>query len=68
MSTTYSIVCDDCKVTYWCGQSDYFYSPDKLMRFMKEHCGHNIRFLNDLATDDDEKSIGYEDWELSQDD
>lgn len=60
MSTTYSIVCDECKTTYWCGQSDYLYDPELLMKYLKEHQGHKIRFVNDLV--DDESTENYKDY------
>jgi hypothetical protein len=59
MSTTYSLVCDECKVTYWCGQSDYLYDDKETCNFLHQHCGHKIRFVNDLV--DDNSTDGYED-------
>lgn len=53
MSTTSSLVCDDCKLKVWVGQSGAFYDPDGVCNFMHEHQGHSLRLLNDLVDDDD---------------
>lgn len=57
MSDTYSLVCDGCKKKFWAGQRDYLYSIEKTSKFLHDHQGHALRFLNDLA--DDEKSQDY---------
>tara|TARA_R110001599_G_scaffold100770_9_gene258152 strand:+ start:11014 stop:11214 length:201 start_codon:yes stop_codon:yes gene_type:complete len=65
MSTTYSIVCDDCKISIEagytsCGGELRGIEKDALLENIKEnHIGHRIRFLCDLA--DDEESEGYAD-------
>jgi hypothetical protein len=64
MSSTYSLVCDDCKVKYWAGQSsksERTYSHKKTDKFLFDHVGHNIRLIGDLW--DDEKSESYEEIE-----
>lgn len=53
MSTTYSLVCDDCKLKAWAGQGGTFYDPDGVCGFMHEHQGHRLRLLNDLVDGDD---------------
>ena len=63
MSTTYSIVCDDCKISIGAGYTSRGgplrgIDHESLLERVKEnHIGHNIRFLCDLA--DDEKLDGY---------
>ena len=52
MSTTFSFVCDDCKVRCWAGQNTYIYAYDYIAEFLHEHTGHNLRFLNDHIDDD----------------
>jgi hypothetical protein len=59
MSTTYSIVCDECKVRCWVGQNGYIYKYKYIDDFLKEHIGHQLRYLCDLS--DDEQSELYED-------
>ena len=54
MSTTYSFVCDDCQVKCWAGQSNYIYGYDYIAKFLHDHIGHRIRFLNDHVDDDTE--------------
>jgi len=51
MSTTYSIHCLECKVSYWCGQSNYLYRGDDdfMMKFLQDHIGHKLLFTNDLS-------------------
>ena len=60
MSTTYSIVCDECKEVYGCGQSNYFYDSTLMLKYLERHIGHKIRFVNDAF--DDESTINYEDY------
>jgi hypothetical protein len=60
MSNTYSIVCDECKVAYWCGQSDYIYCKEKMAEFLHEHLGHTLRFVIDCG---DDSIVDYRDWE-----
>ena len=63
MSTTYSIVCDDCKVRIDAGHTSQGgilrgVDKDKLLEQIKEdHIGHRIRLLCDQA--DDEQSEWY---------
>jgi len=66
MSTTYSLVCDTCKKKYWAGQGDYLYKKKHVAKFLYDHSHHQIRFINDLA--DDEQSDQYTDinYELSE--
>ncbi len=65
MSTTYSLVCDDCKVKYWAGQrsmhSASLYDDDKVAAFLFAHSDHAIRFHNDHV--DDERLYEYKDCE-----
>lgn len=66
MSTTYTLVCDDCKVKYWAGQSsgccpNTLYSEEKVAAFLYGHCGHQLRFLCDHV--DDDQSLHYRDVE-----
>jgi len=61
MSRTYSLVCDDCKVEYWCGQSLHIYSAEKTAAFLHEHEGHKLRFVDNC---NDESIEGYSDFEL----
>lgn len=65
MSMTYSFVCDDCKIKCWAGQSEYIYKYDYIAKFLHNHQGHNLRFINDLSEDD--KSLSYEDCEANKD-
>jgi len=66
MSTTYTLVCDGCKVKYWAGQgherqgSHRLYDSALVGAFMLEHAGHCLRYLNDLA--DDERQMEYAEW------
>lgn len=52
MSTTYDVVCDECRVTLWIGQGDQIYTgePDVLAwlsAFLFSHHGHPLRFLSE---------------------
>lgn len=60
MSTTYSLVCDDCKESHWCGQSNYIYDIEKTTKFLHNHVGHRIRFVNDLV--DDDSTVEYKEY------
>ena len=60
MSVTHSIVCDDCKVEYWCGQHQHIYSKSKTAKFLHKHEGHKLRFVNNCNDDSIEDYI---DWE-----
>lgn len=69
MSATYTLMCDDCKVKYWAGQSHardgshYLYDVEALARFLEEHggaTGHGLRYVCDYA--EDERQMGYADW------
>lgn len=51
MSTTYNLVCDDCKVQYWAGQHDRIYYQKDLDEFLFFHIGCRLRFLSDLSED-----------------
>lgn len=57
MSTTYSLVCDECKVKQWIGQSGYLYCVVQVQDFLNDHVGHAIRYVCDLV--DDESIEGY---------
>lgn len=57
MSTTYEIVCHDCKEHMWIGQSPlcevekgYIYKTDKaldfLQKFLFNHIDHRLQFCN----------------------
>lgn len=50
MSTTYSLVCDECKEKLWIGQNQNIYSTQKhihkLTEFLYAHEGHSLRFLS----------------------
>jgi hypothetical protein len=67
MSMTYTLVCDDCKVSYWAGQSHaregshYLYSPELVGGFLFAHQGHALRYINDM--NDDERSLDYREYE-----
>lgn len=61
MSTTYSIVCDECKKSCWVGQGDRIYAYRYIADFLHEHTGHSLRFLNDHVGD--ELSENYESYE-----
>lgn len=50
-ATTFSLVCDDCKVAFCCGQGQFLWSPEKVGSFLIEHYGHTLRYLNDLVQD-----------------
>lgn len=52
MSTTYSIVCDDCKVRIWVGQNRWFYQPESVCSWLHGHVGHTLRFLNNHVEDE----------------
>lgn len=57
MSTTYSIVCLQCRVELWIGQGTYIYTAEpetmqSLQEFLFAHKGHPLIFENDSATDD----------------
>lgn len=48
MSSTYEIMCKDCKQHYWCGQSSQgngrLYSAEKMYVFLHRHMGHSLEF------------------------
>jgi len=56
MSMDYSLVCDDCEVSYFAGQDNYLYSIEALAEFLYAHVGHNLSFINGCCLD---KSDGY---------
>jgi hypothetical protein len=60
MSKTYSIVCDECKVDYWCGQNSHIYSAETMALFLHEHIGHPLRFVDNAV---DELIEDYKDFE-----
>ncbi len=64
MSTTYSFVCDDCKVIHWSGQRSgersWIYGNHGVAEFLYDHVGCKLRFLNDDI--DDEKLDCYEEY------
>lgn len=62
MSKTYSLVCDDCKVEYWCGQGDRLYCKDTVTEFLHSHRSHKLRFIDNVedAPIEDYKEV-YED-------
>lgn len=62
MSTTYSFVCDDCKKKCWAGQNGYIYKYDYVAKFLTDHTGHRLRYLNDYV--DDDMSDDYDDVEI----
>lgn len=51
MTTTYTLVCDDCGAKHWAGQSRRLY--DSAARFLLDHIGHRVRFLIDDDWGDD---------------
>ena len=53
MSTTYSIVCDECKESCWVGQGNRIYKEKYIVDFLKKHMNHKLRFLCDLADNED---------------
>lgn len=63
MSTTYTIVCDQCKVKYWYGQEGMLYSPEMLETFLAAHESHPMRSLNDNRSDEDHYPHDYRDVE-----
>jgi hypothetical protein len=65
MSITYSLVCDDCKVEYWCGQSLHIYSKEKTADFLNAHIGHALRFVDNC---NDESIENYSDFEAIEED
>jgi hypothetical protein len=66
MSTTYNLVCHDCKQKYWSGQTNYTYSKDNTDKFLFAHAHHRIEFVDDLLERKDIES--YEDIEPGSDD
>ena len=60
MSQTYSLVCDDCKVEYWCGQSLHIYSKEKTSDFLHAHQGHCLRFVNNCKDETIENYLDFE--------
>jgi len=54
MSTTYSFVCDDCKIQCWCGQSGYIYKYKYIAKFLNDHLNHRLRYLPDGTGDESE--------------
>lgn len=57
MSTTYSVVCDDCMVRFELGQTSQggplrVYSSELWRELLNEHIGHRLRIVNDLVDDD----------------
>lgn len=67
MSTTYSLLCHDCRKRYWAGQSDWLYSKEGVSSFLHDHQNHRLEFVNDHTDrpdDDMETSVLlYEEWE-----
>ena len=57
MSKTYSLVCDKCKVQYWCGQGYRLYKKEHVAQFLHDHIGESIRFVRDF---EDESIEHYE--------
>ena len=56
MSTTYSLVCHDCKHRHDAGQSSGdgpYHSKGNEGVFMYQHMGHKVEFINDLVGRDD---------------
>jgi len=51
MSTTYIILCKDCRKSYCAGQSDYLYDEKKMFNFLYLHQKHHIIFVNDYIFD-----------------
>ena len=65
MSTTYSVVCEDCKEAYWAAQSSQdgpvcFYNPETVCKFMERHKRHSLKFVMDMVEPYDE----YEEFRL----
>ncbi len=74
MSNTHDIVCRDCKVKYWFGQSSrrvglqiYDYKDENgqqyLARFMLEHIGHALVIENEHSVHVDSSGI---EWDAEQ--
>jgi hypothetical protein len=57
VSTTYDILCHDCKVHLWIGQARRLYSTpehvEKLGAFLFQHIGHKLEFRDSYHTPDD---------------
>lgn len=64
MSTTYSLVCDDCKLSYWasqqsCGGDPRWYDLEAVGRFLFAHAGHKIRNISDYSNEVEPQMLDY---------
>lgn len=65
MSTTYDLVCDDCKECIWIGQGydkigHYIYDAEleSLKDFLYTHKGHKLRYLSEYDMTDELCDLG----------
>ncbi len=56
MSITNHLMCEDCNIRVWIGQSDYIYTGkediDKLEAFLFNHVNHKLVFVGDSMLGD----------------